>query len=53
MPTLWEGEGGLGACHVDVPRIGEPEEKELCAGPPLLLVMTTYQADAAWFSGSL
>ena len=34
MPTLWGGGGGLGARPEDVPRVGEPQEKELCAGPP-------------------
>jgi hypothetical protein len=36
MPTLWGG-GGLGACPENVPGIGEPKEKELCAGSPALL----------------
>jgi hypothetical protein len=44
VPALWEG--GLGARPEDVPGIGEPKEKEVCAGPPPLLVMTTDQADA-------
>jgi hypothetical protein len=47
MPTLWGGGGGLGARPEDVPGIREPEEKELCASPLLLSVMTTNQADAA------
>jgi hypothetical protein len=47
--TLWGGGGGLGARPEDVPGIGEPEEKELCADPPPLSVMTTDQADVAWF----
>jgi hypothetical protein len=32
--TLWRGRRGLGAHPKDVPGIGKPEEKELCAGPP-------------------
>jgi hypothetical protein len=34
VPTL-SGEGGeLGARPEDMPGVGEPKEKELCAGPP-------------------
>jgi hypothetical protein len=36
VPTLWGG-GGLGARPEDVPRAGELQEKELCAGPPAAL----------------
>jgi hypothetical protein len=48
MPTLWEG-GRLGVRPADVPGIGDPEEKELCAGPPPLSVLMTDQADATWY----
>jgi hypothetical protein len=34
MHMLWGGGGGLGARPESVPRVGEPQEKELCAGPP-------------------
>jgi hypothetical protein len=34
---LWGGGGGLGAHPVGVPRVGEPHEKELCAGSPAAL----------------
>jgi hypothetical protein len=34
---LWRGGGGLGACPEDMPGIGEPEEKELFAGPSATL----------------
>jgi hypothetical protein len=34
VPTLWGGGGGLGARPEVVPRVGEPQEKELYAGPP-------------------
>jgi hypothetical protein len=37
MLTLWGGGGGLGARPEGVPRVGEPQEKELCAGPPAAL----------------
>jgi hypothetical protein len=37
MPTLWGGEGRLGAHPEGVPPVGEPQEKELCAGPPAAL----------------
>jgi hypothetical protein len=37
VPMLWGGGGGLGACPEGVPRAGEPQEKELCAGPPAAL----------------
>jgi hypothetical protein len=36
VPTLWGG-GGFEACPADVPGIGEPEVKELCAGPAAAL----------------
>jgi hypothetical protein len=36
VPTLW-GEGGLGAGPEGVPQVGEPQKKELCAGPPTAL----------------
>jgi hypothetical protein len=36
VPTLWGG-GGLGARSEGVPRVGEPQEKELCAGPSAAL----------------
>jgi hypothetical protein len=47
MPMLWGGGGGLRARLEDMPGVGEPQEKELCAAPPPLSVMTTDQADAA------
>ena len=34
---LWGGGGGLGARPEDVPRVGEPQEKELCADFPAAL----------------
>jgi hypothetical protein len=34
VPRLWGGEGRLGALPEGVPQVGEPQEKELCAGPP-------------------
>jgi hypothetical protein len=37
LTMLWGGGGGLGASPADVPKIGEPKEKELCAGPPATL----------------
>jgi hypothetical protein len=37
VPTLWGGGGGFGACPEGVPQVGEPQEKELCAGPPAAL----------------
>jgi hypothetical protein len=33
MPMLWGGEGGLGARPEGVPRVEEPQEKELYASP--------------------
>jgi hypothetical protein len=36
VPTL-RGEGGLEAGPEGVPQVGEPQEKELCAGPPAAL----------------
>jgi hypothetical protein len=47
MPMMWGGGGGLGAHPEDVPQVGEPQEKELCAGPPPLLAMTMDQVEAA------
>jgi hypothetical protein len=35
--TLWEGGGGLGARPEGMPQVREPQEKELCAGPPAAL----------------
>jgi hypothetical protein len=37
MPMLWGGGGGFAARPEGVPRVGEPQEKELCAGPPATL----------------
>jgi hypothetical protein len=37
VPTLWGGGGRLGARPEGVPRAGEPQEKEICAGPPAAL----------------
>jgi hypothetical protein len=37
LPMLWGEGGGLGARPEGVPRAGEPQEKELCAGPPAAL----------------
>jgi hypothetical protein len=44
MPTLWGGGGGLRARPEGMPRVGEPKEKELCAGPsaPLGYVIPRY-----------
>jgi hypothetical protein len=49
MPTLWGGGGGLGACPDGMPRVGEPQDKELCAGPPPLSAMSTDQVEVARF----
>jgi hypothetical protein len=35
--TLWGGGGGLGARPEGMPRVGESQEKDLCAGPPAAL----------------
>jgi hypothetical protein len=37
MSTLWGGGRGLGAHPDGMPQVGEPQEKELCAGPPAAL----------------
>jgi hypothetical protein len=34
---LWGAGGGLGSRPEGVPRVGETQEKELCAGPPAAL----------------
>jgi hypothetical protein len=36
VPTSWRG-GGLGARPEGMPRVGEPQEKEHCVGPPAAL----------------
>jgi hypothetical protein len=47
--TLWGGGGGLGARPEGVPRVEEPQEKELCAGPLPLSVISTDQVEVAQF----
>jgi hypothetical protein len=37
LPMLWGGGSGLGARPEGVPRVGEPQEKELYAGPAAAL----------------
>jgi hypothetical protein len=37
VSMLWGGGRGLGAHPEGVPQVGEPQEKELCVGPPAAL----------------
>jgi hypothetical protein len=49
VPTLWGGGGGLAAHPEGMPQVGEPQEKELCAGPSPLSAMLTDQVEVARF----
>jgi hypothetical protein len=48
-PCSGGGGGGFKAHPEGVPRVGEPQEKELCAGPPPLSAMSTDQVEVARF----